>query len=63
MGTLPPARWWLCDEPGQASEILGRRCQGEFIKGATEATQSKPIQPEDTLEVCEERLYLFPFAA
>ena len=41
------------NELGQFSEVLGGCCEVEFIAGTTWATQSEPVEFENTLEMSE----------
>src|SRR5258708_39494802 len=46
------------DQFGEPSQVLGDGGQNKLILGASRAAQSKPVQPQDALEVCKPHLDL-----
>ena len=46
------------DQFGKPSQVLGDGGQNEFILGPSWATQPKPVEPQDTFEVCKAHLDL-----
>jgi hypothetical protein len=54
-----PQRWWSSDQRSEPPEILSDGGQNKLILGASGATQSKPSELQDTLEVREPHLDLF----
>ena len=51
------------DQFGEPSQVLGDGGQNKFILGPSWATQSKPVEPQNTFEVCKahlDRLALTP---
>jgi hypothetical protein len=44
------------DQFGEPSQVLSDSRQNKLILGASRAAQSKPVEPQDTLEVCKPHL-------
>jgi hypothetical protein len=44
------------DQFGEPSQVLGDSGQNKLILGASRAAQSKPVEPQDALEVCKPHL-------
>jgi hypothetical protein len=47
------------DQFGEPSQVLGDGGQNKLILGTPRATQPKPVEPQDTLEVRKPHLDLF----
>jgi hypothetical protein len=54
---------WEGDELRQFPQVLGGSGQEELVLGFARATQAQSIEPEDALQMSEQRLDLFSFAA
>lgn len=48
---------------GEPPQVLGGRCEQEFITGTARASQSQACHPENALEVSKEHLDLLPAMA
>jgi hypothetical protein len=46
------------DQFGEPSQVLGDGGQNKLILGTPRPTQPKPVEPQDTLEVCKPHLDL-----
>src|SRR3977135_1695202 len=50
--------WWSRNQRCEPPQVLGDGSQNKLILGASWATQSKPTEPQDALQVCEPHLDL-----
>ena len=55
-------RRWAAEQLGEPPQVLRGGSEQDLIPCAAQATQAKPIEPEDALHVCKAHLDLLALA-
>jgi hypothetical protein len=53
----------MAQELGEAAQVLRGRGEQHFVPGAAQASQSKPVEPQDALHMRKSHLDLLAFEA
>ena len=56
-------RWGTAEELNEPPQVLRGCGEQHLVPRAAQASQSKPVKPENALHMCKSHLHLFAFAA